>query len=105
MTAQIIDGVATATAIKNELKGRIAALKARGVSPGLATLMVGEDPGSVSYVAGKHRDCAEVGMNSIRVDLPATAAEAEVRASSAQLNADDRVTGFIVQLPLPAGGN
>ena len=103
MTATKLDGVATASAIKNELKVRIAALKERGITPGLATLMVGEDPGSISYVAGKHRDCAEVGMNSIRVDLPATASEADVRAAIAQLNADERVTGFIVQLPLPAG--
>jgi methylenetetrahydrofolate dehydrogenase (NADP+)/methenyltetrahydrofolate cyclohydrolase len=103
MTATKLDGVATASAIKNELKVRITALKERGITPGLATLMVGEDPGSLSYVAGKHRDCAEVGMNSIRVDLPATASEADVRAAIAQLNADERVTGFIVQLPLPAG--
>jgi methylenetetrahydrofolate dehydrogenase (NADP+)/methenyltetrahydrofolate cyclohydrolase len=103
MTATKLDGIATASAIKNELKARIAALKARGIIPGLATLMVGEDPGSLSYVAGKHRDCAEVGMNSIRVDLPATASEADVRAAIAQLNADERVTGFILQLPLPAG--
>jgi methylenetetrahydrofolate dehydrogenase (NADP+)/methenyltetrahydrofolate cyclohydrolase len=103
MTAIRLDGVATAAAIKQELTGRIAALKARGITPGLATLMVGEDPGSVSYVAGKHRDCAEVGMESIRIDLPETASEADIRAAIAQLNADDRVTGFIVQLPLPAG--
>jgi methylenetetrahydrofolate dehydrogenase (NADP+)/methenyltetrahydrofolate cyclohydrolase len=103
MTATRIDGVATATAIKDELKVRIAALKARGVNPGLATLMVGDDPGSISYVAGKHRDCAEVGIESIRIDLPGTATEADVRAAIGQLNADERVTGFIVQLPLPAG--
>jgi methylenetetrahydrofolate dehydrogenase (NADP+)/methenyltetrahydrofolate cyclohydrolase len=103
MTATKLDGIATASAIKNELKARIAALKTRGITPGLATLMVGEDPGSLSYVAGKHHDCAEVGMNSIRVDLPATASEADVRAAIAQLNADERVTGFILQLPLPAG--
>jgi methylenetetrahydrofolate dehydrogenase (NADP+)/methenyltetrahydrofolate cyclohydrolase len=103
MTAIRLDGVATAAAIKQELTGRIAALKARGITPGLATLMVGEDPGSVSYVAGKHRDCAEVGMESIRIDLPETASEADIRSAIAQLNADDRVTGFIVQLPLPAG--
>jgi methylenetetrahydrofolate dehydrogenase (NADP+)/methenyltetrahydrofolate cyclohydrolase len=103
VTAVRLDGVATAAAIKEELTGRIAALKARGITPGLATLLVGEDPGSVSYVAGKHRDCAEVGMESIRIDLPETASEADIRAAIAQLNADDRVTGFIVQLPLPAG--
>lgn len=103
MTATRIDGVATASAIKAELRERVSALKARGITPGLATLLVGDDPGSISYVAGKHRDCAEVGMESIRIDLPGTASEADVRAAIAQLNADDRVTGFIVQLPLPAG--
>ena len=103
MTATKIDGVATASAIKAELRERVSALKARGITPGLATLLVGDDPGSISYVAGKHRDCAEVGMESIRIDLPGTASEADVRAAIAQLNADDRVTGFIVQLPLPAG--
>jgi methylenetetrahydrofolate dehydrogenase (NADP+)/methenyltetrahydrofolate cyclohydrolase len=103
MTATRIDGVATASAIKAELRERVSALKARGITPGLATLLVGDDPGSVSYVAGKHRDCAEVGMESIRIDLPGSASEADVRAAIAQLNADDRVTGFIVQLPLPAG--
>jgi methylenetetrahydrofolate dehydrogenase (NADP+)/methenyltetrahydrofolate cyclohydrolase len=103
MTATRIDGVATASAIKAELRERVSALKARGITPGLATLLVGDDPGSVSYVAGKHRDCAEVGMESIRIDLPGTASEADVRAAISELNADDRVTGFIVQLPLPAG--
>ncbi|MEO6944075.1 MAG: bifunctional methylenetetrahydrofolate dehydrogenase/methenyltetrahydrofolate cyclohydrolase [Lacisediminihabitans sp.] len=103
MTATRIDGVATASAIKAELRERVSALKARGITPGLATLLVGDDPGSISYVAGKHRDCAEVGMESVRIDLPGTASEADVRAAIAQLNADDRVTGFIVQLPLPDG--
>nr|WP_194241647.1 bifunctional methylenetetrahydrofolate dehydrogenase/methenyltetrahydrofolate cyclohydrolase [Galbitalea soli] len=98
-----MDGVATATAIKNELTERIAALKSRGITPGLGTLLVGDDPGSLSYVAGKHRDCAEVGIESIRVDLPATASEQDVRDAIAALNADPRVTGYIVQLPLPAG--
>jgi methylenetetrahydrofolate dehydrogenase (NADP+)/methenyltetrahydrofolate cyclohydrolase len=103
VTAVRLDGVATATAIKDELRVRIAALKAKGVTPGLATLMVGEDPGSMSYVGGKHRDSLEVGIESVRVDLPATATEADVRAAIADLNADPRVTGFIVQLPLPSG--
>ncbi|NEM92248.1 bifunctional methylenetetrahydrofolate dehydrogenase/methenyltetrahydrofolate cyclohydrolase [Galbitalea soli] len=103
MTAVRLDGVATATAIKNELTERIAALKSRGITPGLGTLLVGDDPGSLSYVAGKHRDCAEVGIESIRVDLPATASEQDVRDAIAALNADPRVTGYIVQLPLPAG--
>lgn len=103
MTATTLDGVATATAVKNELRERIAALKARGITPGLGTLLVGDDPGSQSYVAGKHRDCAEVGIESIRVDLPATASADEVRAAIARLNADPAVTGYIIQLPLPAG--
>ena len=103
MTAITLDGVATATAVKNELRARIAALKARGIAPGLGTLLVGEDPGSLSYVAGKHRDCAEVGIESIRVDLPATASAEEVRAAILKLNADPAVTGYIIQLPLPAG--
>ena len=103
MTAITLDGVATATAVKNELRARIAALKARGIAPGLGTLLVGEDPGSLSYVAGKHRDCAEVGIESIRVDLPATASAEEVRAAILKLNVDPAVTGYIIQLPLPAG--
>jgi methylenetetrahydrofolate dehydrogenase (NADP+)/methenyltetrahydrofolate cyclohydrolase len=103
MTATTLDGVATATAVKNELRERIAALKARGIAPGLGTLLVGEDPGSLSYVAGKHRDCAEVGIESIRVDLPAMASADEVRAAIERLNDDPAVTGYIIQLPLPAG--
>jgi methylenetetrahydrofolate dehydrogenase (NADP+)/methenyltetrahydrofolate cyclohydrolase len=103
MVATLIDGNAVAAAIKDELKQRVAALRAKGITPGLATLMVGEDPGSVSYVAGKHRDSMELGLESIRIDLAATASEAEVRAAIEELNADARVTGFIVQLPLPAG--
>jgi methylenetetrahydrofolate dehydrogenase (NADP+)/methenyltetrahydrofolate cyclohydrolase len=103
MTARVLDGVATATAIKGELAGRIAALRERGVVPGLGTLLVGEDPGSISYVSGKHRDSAEVGIESIRVDLPATASEAEIRSAIAGLNADPAVTGYLVQLPLPDG--
>jgi len=103
MTATTLDGVATATAVKDELRGRIAALKARGVVPGLGTLLVGSDPGSLSYVAGKHRDCAEVGIESIRVDLPAEASADDVRAAIAELNSNPAVTGYIVQLPLPAG--
>ena len=103
MTAAVLDGVATASAIKGELSVRIAALRERGVVPGLGTLLVGEDPGSLSYVGGKHRDSAEVGIESIRVDLPATASEAEVRSAIAGLNADPAVTGYLVQLPLPAG--
>jgi len=103
MTAVKLDGVATATAVKDELRERITALKARGITPGLGTLLVGSDPGSISYVAGKHRDCAEVGIESIRVDLPADATEGEVRAAIEELNDNPAVTGYIIQLPLPAG--
>jgi methylenetetrahydrofolate dehydrogenase (NADP+)/methenyltetrahydrofolate cyclohydrolase len=103
MTAVKLDGVATATAVKNELAERITALKARGITPGLGTLLVGSDPGSVSYVAGKHRDCAEVGIESIRVDLAETATADEVRAAIVGLNENPAVTGYIIQLPLPAG--
>jgi methylenetetrahydrofolate dehydrogenase (NADP+)/methenyltetrahydrofolate cyclohydrolase len=103
MTAIRLDGIATAAIIKDELRERIIALKARGIAPGLATLLVGDDPGSLSYIGGKHRDSLEVGMESVRIDLPATASEADVRAAIGDLNADPRVTGFIVQLPLPDG--
>lgn len=105
VTAQVLDGLATAAAIKGELAVRIAALHQRGIVPGLGTLLVGTDPGSLSYVGGKHRDSAEVGIASIRVDLPATASEADVRAAIAGLNADPNCTGYIVQLPLPSGIN
>lgn len=101
--AQILDGAGTAATIKAELAQRVKNLRARGVVPGLGTILVGEDPGSVSYVAGKHRDCAEVGIESIRVDLPETASQAEIEAAIDQLNADPACTGYIVQLPLPKG--
>ena len=101
--ARVLDGKATAAAIKDELRERVGALRARGVVPGLGTVLVGEDPGSVTYVAGKHRDCAEVGIESIRVDLPATATQADVEAAVDRLNADPACTGYIVQLPLPRG--
>jgi methylenetetrahydrofolate dehydrogenase (NADP+)/methenyltetrahydrofolate cyclohydrolase len=103
MTAVRMDGVATATAVKNELVGRIQALKDRGIQPGLGTLLVGSDPGSLSYVAGKHRDSIELGIESIRVDLPAEASEDEVRSAIRHLNENPAVTGYIIQLPLPAG--
>lgn len=103
MTARILDGKATAATIKAELATRVSALAARGIRPGLGTLLVGEDPGSVSYVAGKHRDCAEVGIASIREDLPADASQEDIEAAVARLNADPECTGFIVQLPLPRG--
>ncbi|WP_195224809.1 bifunctional methylenetetrahydrofolate dehydrogenase/methenyltetrahydrofolate cyclohydrolase [Schaalia turicensis] len=101
--AQVLDGAGTAAIIKAELAQRVKNLRARGVVPGLGTILVGEDPGSVSYVAGKHRDCAEVGIESIRVDLPETASQAEIEAAIDQLNADPACTGYIVQLPLPKG--
>lgn len=103
MVAAVLDGVAAAAAVKAELADRVAALAERGVTPGLGTLLVGDDPGSQAYVAGKHRDCAEVGLSSIRIDLPATASSADVRSAIAELNAATEVTGYIVQLPLPAG--
>ncbi|MDN4478215.1 bifunctional methylenetetrahydrofolate dehydrogenase/methenyltetrahydrofolate cyclohydrolase [Demequina sp. SYSU T00039] len=101
--AQILDGKATAAAIKAELTDRVTTLRERGVVPGLGTLLVGEDPGSTWYVNGKHADCAEVGIASIREDLPASATQEDIEAAVARLNADPACTGFIVQLPLPAG--
>lgn len=101
MTAQVLDGRATASAIKAELKERVAVLRASGIVPGLGTVLVGDDPGSKWYVAGKHRDCAEVGIASIRRDLPAETTQAELEAVIDELNADTGVTGYIVQLPLP----
>ncbi len=103
MSATILDGKAAAAAIKAELAIRVAALADRGIVPGLGTVLVGDDPGSRAYVGGKHRDCAEVGIASLRHDLPADAAQAEVEALVAELNADPACTGYIVQLPLPRG--
>jgi methylenetetrahydrofolate dehydrogenase (NADP+)/methenyltetrahydrofolate cyclohydrolase len=103
MTARTLDGKATAATIKAELKERVDSLAARRIRPGLGTLLVGEDPGSVSYVAGKHRDCAEVGIASIREDLPADATQEDIEAAVRRLNEDPACTGFIVQLPLPRG--
>jgi methylenetetrahydrofolate dehydrogenase (NADP+) / methenyltetrahydrofolate cyclohydrolase len=103
VTAHTLDGSATAAAIKDELKSRIAALRERGVVPGLGTVLVGDDPGSRWYVNGKHKDCAEVGIESIRIDLPDTATQDEIEAAVARLNADPACTGYIVQLPLPKG--
>ncbi|MFG2038266.1 bifunctional methylenetetrahydrofolate dehydrogenase/methenyltetrahydrofolate cyclohydrolase [Dactylosporangium sp. NPDC048998] len=103
MTATILDGKATATAIKDELRERVKALAERGIIPGLGTILVGDDPGSHAYVAGKHRDCAEVGIASIRRDLPATATQAEVEETVHALNTNPACTGYIVQLPLPKG--
>jgi len=101
--AKVLDGAACARQIKDELRARVEVLRARGVVPGLGTILVGEDPGSVAYVAGKHRDCAEVGIESIRVDLPAHATEDQILEAVAGLNSDPACTGFIVQLPLPRG--
>lgn len=103
MSAVILDGKATAATIKNQLRLRVNDLKAQGIHPGLGTILVGDDPGSHSYVGGKHKDCAEVGITSIRVDLPASATQSDVLSAIAQLNADPACTGYIVQLPLPKG--
>jgi methylenetetrahydrofolate dehydrogenase (NADP+) / methenyltetrahydrofolate cyclohydrolase len=101
VTAKTLDGTATAAAIKAELADRVTKLREQGVVPGLGTVLVGDDPGSRWYVAGKHKDCAEVGINSIRVDLPADAPQSEVEDAVARLNADPECTGYLVQLPLP----
>lgn len=103
MTAIKLDGLAVAKAIKAELAERVVGLKQRGITPGLGTLLVGDDPGSHVYVAGKHRDCAEVGVHSVRIDLPNTASAADVRAAIRDLNSANDVTGYILQLPLPFG--
>lgn len=101
MTAQVLDGRATASAIKDELADRVAALKARGVTPGIATVLVGADPGSQLYVGMKHKQSEAIGMNSIQRELPADATQAEVEAVIDELNADPSCHGYIVQLPLP----
>ena len=103
MSAIILDGKATAAAVKADLAKRVEVLKAKGITPGLGTILVGDDPGSHSYVAGKHRDCHEVGIASIREDLPANASQADVMAAIERLNNDPACTGYIVQLPLPKG--
>jgi methylenetetrahydrofolate dehydrogenase (NADP+) / methenyltetrahydrofolate cyclohydrolase len=103
MTAVILDGKATAAAIREDLARRVAALARAGVVPGLGTVLVGDDPGSHAYVAGKHRDSVQVGIASIRRDLPADATQQQVEAVIDELNADPACTGYIVQLPLPAG--
>jgi methylenetetrahydrofolate dehydrogenase (NADP+) / methenyltetrahydrofolate cyclohydrolase len=101
MTAQILDGKALATTIKSELKVRVAALVEQGYVPGLGTVLVGDDPGSHAYVRGKHRDCAEVGIASIQVELPTLTSQDELAGVLAELNADPACTGYIVQIPLP----
>ncbi len=103
MVAITLDGLATAKQIKLELTARVVALKQKGISPGLGTLLVGDDPGSHSYVSGKHRDCAEVGIHSIRIDLPGSASAKDIRAAIKDLNDASDVTGYIIQLPLPIG--
>jgi methylenetetrahydrofolate dehydrogenase (NADP+)/methenyltetrahydrofolate cyclohydrolase len=103
LNAIILDGRLTAKTIKAELATRVTSLKQAGVTPGLGTLLVGDDPGSHSYVAGKHRDCAEVGVSSIRIDLPASASKADIFKAISELNNAREVTGYIVQLPLPVG--
>jgi methylenetetrahydrofolate dehydrogenase (NADP+)/methenyltetrahydrofolate cyclohydrolase len=103
MSAQILDGKGLAAAIKAELTVRVSALKSQGITPGLGTILVGDDPGSLAYVAGKHRDCKEVGINSIRIDLPNDATEKDVLAAISDLNSSQECTGYIVQLPLPSG--
>lgn len=103
MTAVLLDGLATAKTIKAELTLEVQELKSKGITPGLGTLLVGDDPGSHSYVSGKHRDCAQVGINSVRIDLPASASSADVISAINDLNSAAEVTGYIVQLPLPGG--
>jgi methylenetetrahydrofolate dehydrogenase (NADP+)/methenyltetrahydrofolate cyclohydrolase len=103
MTAIILDGKKTAEKIKSQLAKRVEVLKSKGVTPGLGTILVGDDPGSHAYVGGKHKDCAEVGISSIRVDLPATSSQKDVMDAIEKLNQDSNCTGYIVQLPLPKG--
>jgi methylenetetrahydrofolate dehydrogenase (NADP+)/methenyltetrahydrofolate cyclohydrolase len=103
VTAQKLDGTATAKAIKEELRARVTSLAERGVTPGLGTILVGDDPGSRWYVDGKHKDCAQVGIESIRIDLPEVASQAEIEDAVRTLNDDPACTGYIVQLPLPRG--
>ena len=101
MSAQILDGSALAATVRADIALRTAALTAQGKTPGLGTILVGDDPGSVSYVSGKHRDCQEVGINSLRIDLPSTASQADVLAAIKDLNSAPECSGYIVQLPLP----
>ena len=101
MVAITLDGKATAAAVKDDIAARVARLKEKGITPGLGTVLVGDDPGSHAYVGGKHRDCAEVGIASIRVDLPEDTTQEQLEAEIHRLNADPAVTGYIVQLPLP----
>jgi methylenetetrahydrofolate dehydrogenase (NADP+)/methenyltetrahydrofolate cyclohydrolase len=103
LSAIILDGLATASAIKQELKHKVVELQKRGINPGLGTLLVGDDPGSHTYVSGKHRDCAEVGIDSVRIDLPTSASKQDIVRAITELNESKDVTGYIIQLPLPVG--
>jgi methylenetetrahydrofolate dehydrogenase (NADP+)/methenyltetrahydrofolate cyclohydrolase len=105
MSATILDGKALAASIKQEISARVKQLNSKGISPGLGTILVGDDPGSHSYVSGKHRDCKEVGITSIRIDLKASASQADVLAAVRDLNSASECSGYIVQLPLPNGIN
>ena len=105
MSATILDGKALAASIKQSLTARVKDLQSKGVTPGLGTILVGDDPGSLSYVAGKHRDCQEVGITSIRIDLNADASESDVLAAIKDLNSAKECSGYIVQLPMPGGIN
>jgi methylenetetrahydrofolate dehydrogenase (NADP+)/methenyltetrahydrofolate cyclohydrolase len=103
MTARILDGKALAATIKAELRDRVSALAERGMVPGLGTVLVGDDPGSHAYVRGKHQDCAQVGIASIQVELPASTSQDELASVIAELNANPSCTGYLIQIPLPVG--
>jgi methylenetetrahydrofolate dehydrogenase (NADP+)/methenyltetrahydrofolate cyclohydrolase len=103
LSAVILDGLATAKSIKSEIKDQVVSLKKRGINPGLGTILVGDDPGSHAYVSGKHRDCSEVGIDSVRIDLPGSASKSDILKAINDLNSARDVTGYIIQLPLPVG--
>jgi methylenetetrahydrofolate dehydrogenase (NADP+) / methenyltetrahydrofolate cyclohydrolase len=103
LSAVILDGLATAKSIKSEIKDQVVTLKKRGINPGLGTILVGDDPGSHAYVSGKHRDCSEVGIDSVRIDLPGSASKSDILKAINDLNSARDVTGYIIQLPLPVG--
>ena len=103
MSAVILDGLATAKSIKSEIKDQVVSLKKRGINPGLGTILVGDDPGSHAYVSGKHRDCSEAGIDSVRIDLPGSASKSDILKAIHDLNSASDVTGYIIQLPLPVG--
>jgi methylenetetrahydrofolate dehydrogenase (NADP+)/methenyltetrahydrofolate cyclohydrolase len=103
LSAVILDGLATAKSIKSEVKDQVVCLKKRGINPGLGTILVGDDPGSHAYVSGKHRDCSEVGIDSVRIDLPGSASKSDILKAINDLNSARDVTGYIIQLPLPVG--